>query len=69
MMMSHLLPVRAAMIVSKTVFWTATLRPSLLAISVPISMSEPVGLPFASKNSCGGYGMSEQMVRWPATTN
>src|SRR5215831_2776531 len=28
----------------------------------PISMSEPMGLPLASKYSCGGYGRSEQMT-------
>src|SRR5206468_223333 len=31
-----------------------------------MSMSEPVGLPCSSKNSWGGYGMSEQTNRLPA---
>ena len=65
MMMSHLPPVTAAMIVSKTEFSISGVSPSRLAISWPISMSEPIGLPWASKNSCGGYGRSEQMTSLP----
>ena len=64
--MSHLPPVTAAMIVSNTEFWISTLSPSRFAISVAMSMSEPVGLPWASKNSSGGYGMSEQTTSLPA---
>jgi hypothetical protein len=30
-----------------------------------MSMSDPVGLPAASKNSSGGYGMSEQITSLP----
>ena len=54
MMMSHLPAVTAAMIVSKTEFWMSAVRPRRLAISPPMSMSEPVALPLASKNSWGG---------------
>ena len=54
MMMSHLPPVRAAMIVSKTEFWISAVSPIRFAISCPISMSDPIGLPWASKNSWGG---------------
>src|SRR5579859_4435150 len=66
MMMSHLPPLSAAMIVSNTEFSICASRPSRFAISWPISMSDPIGLPLLSKNSCGGYGMSEQMTSFPA---
>ena len=63
--MSHLPPVTAAMMVSKTEFSIWTVSPSFWAIPVAISMSEPVGLPWSSKNSSGGYGMSEQTTSLP----
>ena len=59
-MTSHLPPVSAGMIVSKKELTTSACRPSRDAMPSAISMSEPIGLPFASKYSCGGYGRSEQ---------
>ena len=54
MMMSHLPPVSAGMITSKTVFSTLSLSPSRLAISVAMSTSDPTGLPWSSNASWGG---------------
>ena len=59
-------PVRAGMIVSKTVGLTTTVRPMRAAISRARSMSEPMALSSSSRYSCGGYGMSEQIVSVPA---
>src|SRR5712692_2564948 len=65
MMMSHLPALTAAMMVSKTLFTNCPCKPSRLAISMPISTSEPVGLLCSSKNSIGGYGKSLQISNLP----
>ena len=65
MMMSHLPPGRAGMIVSKTVFSICHPEPKPLG---DLGADVDVGagrVALASKNSCGGYGMSEQTVSVP----
>ena len=54
MMMSHLPPVSAGMIVLNTEFSTSNVNPSRLAISLAMSTSDPCGLPWSSKLSWGG---------------
>jgi len=46
--MSHLPAFTAAMIVSNTEFTHWTFNPRRAAISMPVSISEPTRLPFAS---------------------
>src|ERR1035437_5195087 len=69
MLISHVPPVRAGMIESKTVDLTDRVRPRRFAASAMSSMSEPTALLLVSSASCGGYEVSEQAVRVTALIN
>jgi hypothetical protein len=51
----------------KGMFFQSALTPKRLAISSPISISEPIGLVLGSRNSSGGPVMSEQSTIIPAS--
>ncbi len=69
MLMSHCLAARAARLLAEATFWTESLRPSRVAISLARSMSDPVGLPETFENAWGWFVRSEQTVSVPATTS